>query len=119
MSAIVGAEKVWSLWWFWMCIWISGSEWNEPGVTNCGKETVPVNGSTYPAGLPKALYVVEDVLKNITKHVHLLNITTLSQLRKDAHPSSYNKFKGMDCTHWCVAGLTDTWNQLLSVAVTS
>ncbi|KAK7334729.1 hypothetical protein VNO80_26490 [Phaseolus coccineus] len=97
----------------------NGMEWNEPGVKNCSKETKPINGSTYPAGLPKALYVVEDVLKNITKPVHLLNITTLSQLRKDAHPSSYNSFKGMDCTHWCVAGLTDTWNQLLSVQVTS
>ncbi|RDX60436.1 Protein trichome birefringence-like 38 [Mucuna pruriens] len=95
-----------------------GMEWNEPGVTNCLKETEPINGSTYPSGLPQALYVVEDVLKIITKPVHLLNITTLSQLRKDAHPSAYNGFKGMDCTHWCVAGLPDTWNQLLYIAVT-
>jgi len=94
-------------------------EWNEPGVRNCAKETRPINGSTYSAGLPKASYVLEDVLKNITKPVHLLNITTLSQLRKDAHPSSYNAFKGMDCTHWCVAGLTDTWNQLLSAQLTN
>ncbi|XP_047174938.1 protein trichome birefringence-like 41 isoform X4 [Vigna umbellata] len=96
----------------------NGIEWNEPGVTNCSKETRPINGSTYSAGLPKAYYVMEDVLKKITKPVHLLNITTLSQLRKDAHPSSYNLFKAMDCTHWCVAGLTDTWNELLSVQVT-
>ncbi|KAJ0682927.1 putative PC-Esterase [Helianthus annuus] len=56
--------------------------------------------------------VVEKVLSGITKPVSLLNITRLSQLRKDAHPSTFNIF-GMDCTHWCVAGLPDTWNLLL------
>lgn len=97
----------------------SGTEWNEPGVTNCAKETEPISGSTYSSGLPRAAYVVMDVLKKITKPVHLLNITTLSQLRKDAHPSSYNGLKGMDCTHWCVAGLPDTWNELLYAAITN
>ncbi|KAK6933879.1 Trichome birefringence-like, N-terminal domain [Dillenia turbinata] len=90
-----------------------GVDWNEPGVNNCAKETIPLNGSTYPAGLPLAQKVIEEVLSGITKPVHLLNITTLSQLRKDAHPASYNGMRGMDCTHWCVGGLPDTWNQLL------
>ncbi|XP_054789929.1 protein trichome birefringence-like 41 [Prosopis cineraria] len=97
----------------------NGSAWNHPEETNCAKETEPMSGSTYPGGLPPAAYVVMDVLKEITKPVHLLNITTLSQLRKDAHPSSYNGFKGMDCTHWCVAGLTDIWNELLFAAITN
>lgn len=96
-----------------------GEEWDEPGATNCGKETEPVSGSSYPGGSPLALQVVEDVLSTIKKPVHLLNITTLSQLRKDGHPSSYNGFKGMDCTHWCVAGVPDTWNELLYTAITS
>ncbi|XP_019427646.1 PREDICTED: protein trichome birefringence-like 38 [Lupinus angustifolius] len=91
----------------------NGAEWNEPEVRNCAKETQPINGSTYSTGLPLASHVLQDVLNKITKPVYLLNITTLSQLRKDAHPSSYNGFMGMDCTHWCVAGLTDTWNELL------
>lgn len=97
----------------------SGNEWNEPGVRNCSKETMPVNGSTYPSGLPAASMTVQQVLSEISKPIHLLNITTLSQLRKDAHPSSYNGFKGMDCTHWCIAGLPDTWNQLLYAALIS
>ncbi|KAK7243405.1 hypothetical protein RIF29_38200 [Crotalaria pallida] len=96
-----------------------GKEWNEPEVTNCAKETQPLKGSTYPIGLPPASHVLQGVLNKMTKPVHLLNITILSQLRKDAHPSSYNGFKGMDCTHWCVAGLTDTWNELLYNVVTS
>ncbi|KAK7323376.1 hypothetical protein VNO77_26848 [Canavalia gladiata] len=97
----------------------NGEDWNQPGVKNCGNETEPIKGSTYLGGPPQALFVVENVLKTITKPIHLLDITSLSQLRKDAHPSSYNAFRGMDCTHWCIAGLPDTWNQLLYAAVIS
>ncbi|CAI9764682.1 unnamed protein product [Fraxinus pennsylvanica] len=91
----------------------NGMEWDEDGVKNCAKETTPLNGSTYPSGLPLASKVLKEVLSSIKKPVYLLDITTLSQLRKDGHPSMYNGFKGMDCTHWCVAGVPDTWNHLL------
>nr|XP_015881890.2 protein trichome birefringence-like 38 [Ziziphus jujuba var. spinosa] len=84
-----------------------GKDQNEPGVTK------PISGSVYRGGLPKALYVVKDALSGMRKPVHLLDITTLSQLRKDAHPGFYNGFRRMDCNHWCIAGLPDTWNQLL------
>lgn len=91
----------------------NGREWNEPGVTNCANQTEPMSGSTNPGGSPLELQIVEDVLSAIKKPVHFLNITALSQLRKDAHPGSYNGVRPMDCTHWCVAGLPDTWNALL------
>ncbi|KAE8714853.1 Protein trichome birefringence-like 39 [Hibiscus syriacus] len=96
-----------------------GSDWGEPGVNNCMKEMKPFNGTVYPVGLPEAAYAVKGVISGIKKPVHLLDITALSQLRKDAHPSFYNAFRGMDCTHWCVAGLTDTWNELLYLALLS
>ncbi|KAJ9563528.1 hypothetical protein OSB04_008688 [Centaurea solstitialis] len=32
----------------------NGVEWNEKGVTNCAKERLPLNGSTYPGGVPMA-----------------------------------------------------------------
>ncbi|KAF5189828.1 trichome birefringence-like [Thalictrum thalictroides] len=95
----------------------SGKEWNKPGVTNCGKETKPLKGSTYPGGTHPATKIVRNVLSRMKRPVHLLDLTTLSQLRKDAHPSSYNGFKGMDCTHWCIPGLPDTWSQLLYAAL--
>lgn len=95
----------------------SGTDWQEPGVKDCSKEKLPMTGSTYPPGLPAAAYVVKEVISSIRKPVHLLDITTLSQLRKDAHPSIYSGLKVMDCTHWCIAGLPDTWNELLSVAL--
>ncbi|KAI3796437.1 hypothetical protein L1987_39108 [Smallanthus sonchifolius] len=105
------------LWWYRRGEKQPGSDWNKTGVTNCAKETVPMDGSTYPGGVPMAEMVVEQVLSGIMKPVSLLNITRLSQLRKDAHPSSFNAYKGMDCTHWCLAGLPDTWNLLLYAAL--
>ncbi|KAL0429197.1 UNVERIFIED_CONTAM: protein trichome birefringence-like 37 [Sesamum radiatum] len=73
-----------------------GEEWNAPGVTNCSNEARPMTGSSYPGGEPLASRIVKDVLSSNTTSVHLLDITTLSQLRKDGHPSTHNGFKGMD-----------------------
>ncbi|PPS11941.1 hypothetical protein GOBAR_AA08702 [Gossypium barbadense] len=91
----------------------NGIDWNEPEERNCSRQTTPFKGSIYLTGLPLTEYVVKEVIRNIKKLVHLLDITMLSQLRKDARPSTYNDFNGMDCTHWCLAGLPDTWNLLL------
>ncbi|XP_076948620.1 protein trichome birefringence-like 38 [Bidens hawaiensis] len=88
-----------------------GKEWGSSS-RNCYGELQPIEGSSYPAGLPEAQVVLNKVLSSIKKPVTLLDITTLSQLRKDAHPSSYSD-TGVDCSHWCVPGLPDTWNQLM------
>ena len=57
-----------------------------------------------------------------------MNITRLSELRIDAHPSIYTITREgkplskeqmqqpltySDCSHWCLPGLPDTWNVLL------
>ncbi|KAM7266751.1 hypothetical protein ACFE04_004648 [Oxalis oulophora] len=90
----------------------NGSDWNEPKANNCHGQTKPLLGvKKYPGGPHPAEQILERVLKKVTKPVHLLNITYLSQLRKDAHPSVYGHV--MDCTHWCLAGVPDVWNQLL------
>ncbi|RZC69068.1 hypothetical protein C5167_032159, partial [Papaver somniferum] len=94
-----------------------GREWNEPS-KSCKGQTQPVSGSSYPAGLPAAALVVNKVLARIRKPVYLLDVTMLSQMRKDAHPTGYNgEHKGTDCSHWCLPGLPDTWNQLLYAAL--
>ncbi|KAG5517021.1 hypothetical protein RHGRI_037687 [Rhododendron griersonianum] len=94
-----------------------GKEWKS-GAKNCMGEQQPLTGSTYPAGTPPAVTTVNKVLSTIKKPVYLLDITTLSQLRKDAHPSTYSgEHSGTDCSHWCLPGLPDTWNQLLYAAL--
>lgn len=63
--------------------------------------------------------------------VKYLNITKLSQYRKDAHPTVYTSKQGRlltkeqrekpqeyaDCNHWCLPGLPDTWNSLLFTSI--
>ncbi|KAJ4982305.1 hypothetical protein NE237_033142 [Protea cynaroides] len=90
----------------------NGTDWNEPGLKNCQGQKIPLNGNTYPGGLPPALTVLKRVLSSMSKPVYLLDVTELSLLRKDGHPSSYG-LAGMDCSHWCLPGVPDTWNQLL------
>ncbi|KAM7525039.1 hypothetical protein LguiA_014941 [Lonicera macranthoides] len=95
----------------------AGKEWG-PSSKNCYGEVQPLMGSTYPTGMPQPALVVNKVLSRMKKPVYLLDITTLSQLRKDAHPSAYSgEHPGMDCSHWCLPGLPDTWNQLLYAAL--
>ncbi|XP_010524990.1 PREDICTED: protein trichome birefringence-like 39 [Tarenaya hassleriana] len=89
-----------------------GKDWNEP-MKSCSSQTQPYFGPKYPAGTPMAWVVVNKVLSRVKKPVYWLDITGLSQLRKDAHPSAYSgNHPGNDCSHWCLPGLPDTWNIL-------
>lgn len=95
----------------------SGTEWGEASAESCVNQERPLEGNMYPGGSHPTELVVERVLREMSKPnlVYLLNITTLSQLRKDGHPSVFGNggHRGMDCTHWCLPGVPDTWNQLL------
>lgn len=94
-----------------------GRDWNEPSKT-CFGQTQPFFGKSYPGGTPEAAVVVNKVLERIKIPVYLLDITRLSQYRKDAHPTVYSgDHIGLDCSHWCLPGLPDTWNQLLYAAL--
>lgn len=96
---------------------IRGRDWNQP-TRSCSSETQPFFGAKYPAGVPLSWVVVNKVLARIKKPVYLLDITFLSQMRKDAHPSRYSGgHGGTDCSHWCLPGLPDTWNDLLYAAL--
>lgn len=51
--------------------------------------------------------------------ITFVNITQLSNYRKDAHTCVYKKqwspltpVSYADCVHWCLPGLQDTWNEL-------
>ncbi|XP_029124559.1 protein trichome birefringence-like 43 isoform X2 [Cajanus cajan] len=100
---------------------LNGAKWGQPSARFCEGQTVPVFGFEYPGGTHPAELVLEKVLGGMSKskHVYLLNITTLSQMRKDGHPSVYGHggHRDMDCSHWCLPGLPDTWNLLLYAAL--
>ncbi|KAI9192369.1 hypothetical protein LWI28_021874 [Acer negundo] len=52
--------------------------------------------------------------------VKLLDITSLSQVRDEGHISRYSitASRGVqDCLHWCLPGVPDTWNEILSAQI--
>lgn len=73
-----------------------------------------------------------DNLQSVGVDVQILNVTQLSEYRKDAHPSIYREFwdsfsedqlanpsSYADCTHWCLPGVPDVWNELLYAYIIS
>ncbi|XP_010483461.1 PREDICTED: protein PMR5-like [Camelina sativa] len=103
------------------------SDWAAPSSTgskNCYGETEPITGAAYPVSsyTDQLRSVIVEVLQGMHNPAFLLDITLLSSLRKDGHPSVYSGLISgsqrsrpdqSDCSHWCLPGLPDTWNQLL------
>ncbi|KAK1386551.1 Protein trichome birefringence [Heracleum sosnowskyi] len=99
-----------------------GGQWNSGG--QCDHETQPIMNETYLDAYPPMMRVLEKVLRNMKTKVSFLNITRLTDYRKDGHPSIYRKQKlseeekqsplrFQDCSHWCLPGVPDAWNELL------
>ncbi|KAL5210849.1 hypothetical protein ABZP36_006472 [Zizania latifolia] len=104
----------------------SSKEWASPVSKNCYGEMAPaagLNATAAQAATTGQDQVIQATLRSMKSPVRFLDITALSALRKDAHPSVYsgdlspaqraNPAGGpVDCSHWCLPGLPDTWNQL-------
>ncbi|XVF02500.1 hypothetical protein REPUB_Repub04eG0180500 [Reevesia pubescens] len=99
-----------------------GGQWNSGG--KCNRETEPISNETYLTKYPAKMRAVEHVLQNTKTPVIYLNISRLTDYRKDAHPSIYRReykteeerkaaVRVQDCSHWCLPGVPDTWNELL------
>ncbi|MQM18165.1 hypothetical protein Taro_051153 [Colocasia esculenta] len=104
------------------------TEWGgEPG-GNCYNQTSPIEDPSYwGIGSSKGIMrVIGDVFRRSKVPISVLNITQLSEYRKDAHTQIYKKQWNpltpeqlanprsyADCVHWCLPGLQDTWNELL------
>ncbi|XP_037483325.1 protein trichome birefringence-like 28 [Triticum dicoccoides] len=102
-----------------------------PGAIKCAMETQPILNHTGPLyiGTDWRLHgAAEAVLRSMRRvPVHLVDITALSEFRKDAHTSVHTLRQGKlltpeqqadprtyaDCIHWCLPGLPDTWNHFL------
>ncbi|KAF8007764.1 hypothetical protein BT93_K1687 [Corymbia citriodora subsp. variegata] len=93
----------------------NASDWGQSNGNACLGQKSPLTRSRYPAGPNPAELVVEKVIRSMTYPVRLLNVTYLSQLRVDGHPSVYGLggHRLQDCSHWCLAGVPDTWNMFL------
>lgn len=94
-----------------------GGQWNSGG--HCEEATQPLN-ETRSISYPEKNIVLEEVIKQMKTPVTFLNITNLSRYRIDGHPSKYGGKSGkrsssniQDCSHWCLPGVPDTWNEIL------
>ncbi|XP_052210495.1 protein trichome birefringence-like 34 [Diospyros lotus] len=108
-----------------------GEEWGRPRGETCYNETEPIwiEGYQGSESDPRIMQLVEAAIDRLGRKglkVQLINITQLSEYRKDAHTSINRKYWGnlteeqladprsyADCVHWCVPGLPDVWNELL------
>ncbi|OVA02802.1 PMR5 N-terminal domain [Macleaya cordata] len=103
-------------------------DWGDDRNGNCYNQTTPIEDPSYwGVGSRKSIMrVIGDVFSKSKVPITFLNITQLSEYRKDAHTSIYKKqwspltpeqlanpVSYADCTHWCLPGLQDTWNELL------
>ncbi|XP_058091855.1 protein trichome birefringence-like 2 isoform X2 [Magnolia sinica] len=93
-----------------------GGQWNSGG--QCHNETEPIFNESYVGSYPSKMRALEHVLQRMKTPVVYLNISRLTDYRKDGHPSIYRKEyktdrQSQDCSHWCLPGVPDTWNELL------
>ncbi|XP_031117728.1 protein trichome birefringence-like 31 [Ipomoea triloba] len=102
-------------------------EWKAGSDGNCFNETHPIEGSYWGTGSNlEIMGIVKEVTEKLQVSIRLLNITQLSEYRKDAHTSIFGERKGKlltkeqrsdpknfaDCIHWCLPGVPDTWNEI-------
>jgi hypothetical protein len=110
------------------------------GGGGCGRETAPeLNTSRialhrWPGLLNPSPAFTEAAAKKKKKKrrrqvMHVLNVTLMTAQRRDGHPSVYNVvrlpspavvqaqqdlvMRAADCSHWCLPGVPDAWNELL------
>lgn len=106
-----------------------GGDWRSGGT--CHLETLPDLGSSLvPSHTWNKYNTFARVLasqSNLSdsRSVELLNITHMTSRRKDGHSSLYYlgprigpaPLHRQDCSHWCLPGVPDAWNELLYALV--
>ncbi|XP_072983561.1 protein trichome birefringence-like 28 [Typha latifolia] len=111
--------------------------WGNPNGIKCALETLPaLNRTRKPdVGTDWGLLRVANKMTSLVRRVpvHFINITALSEIRKDAHTSVHTLRQGKlltpeqqaepalyaDCIHWCLPGVPDTWNEFLYARIMS
>ncbi|KAJ4885796.1 Protein trichome birefringence-like 8 [Raphanus sativus] len=93
--------------------------WNLGGL--CDAETEPEIDMKKMESDPVHNFYISKVIQEMKyehSRVKFMNITYLTEFRKDGHPSRYRgpdvpENAPQDCSHWCLPGVPDTWNEVL------
>ncbi|KAL9294958.1 Protein trichome birefringence-like 36 [Arabidopsis thaliana] len=90
------------------------------------KHPLPSLSSSTKPHVPQQSRVLNKVLRTMKYRVYLYDITTMSAYRRDGHPSVFKRAMheeekhhriagpSSDCSHWCLPGVPDIWNEMLS-----
>jgi hypothetical protein len=122
---------------------LHSDEWEAGGGVNhrCYNETEPIAGEGHRGRDtdPAFARAVEAQVRRLGTRgvaVRVLNVTQMSENRKDAHPSVHRRqwdppteaqrrarerdpSSDADCIHWCLPGVPDVWNQMLYAHIMS
>ncbi|KAJ0969430.1 hypothetical protein J5N97_022307 [Dioscorea zingiberensis] len=58
--------------------------------------------------------ILAEVVGNMSVAVNVLNVTLMGAFRSDAHIGPWSHPSAIfDCSHWCLPGVPDAWNELV------
>ncbi|KAK8960320.1 hypothetical protein KSP40_PGU009956 [Platanthera guangdongensis] len=58
--------------------------------------------------------IIAEVVGKIAVPVTVLNVTMMGAFRSDAHIGTWSHPSSiLDCSHWCLPGVPDAWNELV------
>ncbi|KAG9458973.1 hypothetical protein H6P81_003481 [Aristolochia fimbriata] len=99
---------------------------NRENGLKCYNQKEPLGYFKHKPRVPGQYTVLRTVLSRTRFPVRLLDITEMSALRRDGHPSVYScavsneamragnrPVHAPDCSHWCLPGVPDAWNEML------
>uniref|UniRef100_A0A0D9YGU1 Trichome birefringence-like C-terminal domain-containing protein n=1 Tax=Oryza glumipatula TaxID=40148 RepID=A0A0D9YGU1_9ORYZ len=112
--------------------------WGNPGGIRCAKETMPLLNWHGPIWLGTdwdMFHAAANVSRAAAPRVPItfVDVTTMSERRKDGHTSVHTIRQGKvltpeqqadpgtyaDCIHWCLPGVPDIWNLILYTRIMS
>lgn len=90
-----------------------GSHWSGPNGHTCKVTKNPMSRS-------KSEYrsrfsdIIKRVVKNMSVPVIAMHVTPMGSFRSDAHVGTWSDNPTVpDCSHWCLPGVPDAWNEIL------
>ncbi|KXG27322.1 hypothetical protein SORBI_3006G251100 [Sorghum bicolor] len=98
----------------------SNGTWNTGGSCAGNREPLTTNvhfGEEY-SWMNTMIAKMTEGIKSQGRKATFLNITHMTELRPDSHPSGHREpgtppDAPEDCSHWCLPGVPDVWNQVL------
>ena len=101
----------------------SNGTWNTGG--SCAGQQDPLTTTTTTDHWGEEYSWINMMIAKTTERIRtrrrkarFLNITHMTELRPDGHPSRHREpgtppDAPEDCSHWCLPGIPDTWNEVL------